>query len=243
MEENVLSDIRIYSCTIGTFLLQVVEILKNEIIKQDSVAKQEEQAQSLTSEIQSTDNDLHTQKVLNMQLCTDNRVLITNLSHILNERSRLLIECEGLQNSTYIIQQQLVQIGNQVSAEQEQYEHLSLILKQLDQHWNELKHRVNKQEADMELCNRRFCILFIVLEKLKSVSNSLCEIQKATNTKQELFTDSCDRYELLQKQKDTTDKEIERNKMIETQSEEELMLFQKKLSTIDSVMLFISIKI
>lgn len=93
-----------------------------------------------------------------MQLCTDNRVLITNLSHVLNERSRLLIECEGLQNSTYIIQQQLVQIGNQVSAEQEQYEHLSLILKQFDQQWNELKHRINKQEADMELCNRRFYI-------------------------------------------------------------------------------------
>lgn len=81
----------------------------------------------------------------------------------------------------------------------------------------------------------------VVLEKLKSISNSLYEIQKATNTKQELYTDSCDRYELLQKQKDTTDKEIERNEMIEKQSEEELMLFQKKLSTIDSVMLFILI--
>ena len=149
MEENVLSDIRIYSCIDETILLQLVKILQNEMVNQDTVAKQEEQAQTLTNEIQSTDEDLHSQKVLNMQLYNDNHALITNLSHILNERNRLLLECEGLQNSTLIIQQQLTQVEGQVSAEQEQYEQICQQLKQLDENWSGWKQSVSKQEADI----------------------------------------------------------------------------------------------
>lgn len=199
------------------------------------MAKQEEQAQSLTNEIQSADEDLHAQKVLNMQLYNDNNALITNLSRILNERNRLLIECEGLQNTTLIIQQQLAEIEGQVSAEQEQYDSICSQLKQLEENWDEWKQSVRKQEAAIEQCIRRLRIYSIASEELSTVCASLSETQQTLTVKQKSYSELWDRFERFQKQKDQRDQESKQKEKMQKESEEELMLLQKKITIMESV--------
>ena len=205
-------------------------------MNQDTVAKQEEQAQSLTNEIQSADEDLHAQKVLNMQLYNDNNALITNLSHILNERNRLLIECEGLQNTTLIIQQQLAEIEGQVSAEQEQYDSICSQLKELEEKWDDWRQSVRKQEAAIEQCTRRVCINSIASEELSTVCNSLSETQQTLTVKQKSYTELWNRYERFQKQKDQRDLESKQKEKMQKESEEELMFLQKKVTIVESVL-------
>lgn len=206
-------------------------------MNQDTVAKQEEQAQSLTNEIQSADEDLHAQKVLNMQLYNDNNALITNLSHILNERNLLLIECEGLQNTTLIIQQQLAEIEGQVSAEQEQYDSICSQLKELEEKWDDWRQSVRKQEAAIKQCTRRVCINSIASEELSTVCNSLSETQQTLTVKQKSYTELWNRYERFQKQKDQRDLESKQKEKMQKESEEELMFLQKKVTIVESVLL------
>lgn len=68
------------------------------------------------------------------------------------------------------------------------------------------------------------------------VCTSLSEIQQTLTAKQRSYSELCGRFERFQKQRDQRDKESERKEKMQKESEEELMLLQKKLTIVESVL-------
>lgn len=88
------------------------------MVNKDTVTKQENKLQSLSKEIKTTDDSIQTEQLLNLQLSNDHNTLMTDLSHILNQRNRLLIECEGLKNTVQLLQNQYKESSEIIEEEQ-----------------------------------------------------------------------------------------------------------------------------
>lgn len=88
------------------------------MVNKDTVTKQENKLQSLSKEIKTTDDSIQTEQLLNLQLSNDHNTLMTDLSHILNQRNRLLIECEGLKNTVQLLQNQYKDSSEIIEEEQ-----------------------------------------------------------------------------------------------------------------------------
>ena len=59
-------------------------------MNKDTVRKQEEQLDTMAREVETTDGEYQEEQLLNLQLSNEHNTLITNLSHVLNQRNSLL---------------------------------------------------------------------------------------------------------------------------------------------------------
>ena len=105
--------------------------MQDEMVNKDTVNKQENKLQNLSKEIKTTDDSIQTEQLLNLQLSNDHNTLMTDLSHILNQRNRLLIECEGLKNTVQLLQNQYKESSEIIEEEQAIKEEILDILVQL----------------------------------------------------------------------------------------------------------------
>ena len=64
------------------------------MVNKDTVTKQEEKLQTMTEEMKTTDADYQDEQLLNMQLNCEHNSLMTNLSHVLNQRNSLHLTCK-----------------------------------------------------------------------------------------------------------------------------------------------------
>lgn len=102
------------------------------MISKDTVAKQEEKLQNLTKEVNETDESIQTEQLLNLQLSSEYNTIMTDLSHILNQRNSLLIECEGLKDTVILLNNQLQEIKNAVEEEQSHKNNLQEQLQEVE---------------------------------------------------------------------------------------------------------------
>lgn len=106
--------------------------MQDEMISKDTVAKQEEKLQNLTKEVNETDESIHTEQLLNLQLSSEYNTIMTDLSHILNQRNSLLIECEGLKDTVILLNNQLQEIKKVVEEEQSHKNNLQEQLQEVE---------------------------------------------------------------------------------------------------------------
>lgn len=106
--------------------------MQDEMISKDTVAKQEEKLQNLTKEVNETDESIQTEQLLNLQLSSEYNTIMTDLSHILNQRNSLLIECEGLKDTVILLNNQLQEIKNAVEEEQSHKNNLQEQLQEVE---------------------------------------------------------------------------------------------------------------
>ena len=137
-----LTDIRMYSCGFLIYPSFLVRILQDDMVSRDSVSKQESRLQTMAEEVKSTDEELQDVQVLNLQLSSEHNTLMTNLSHILNERNRILLECEGLKDSVSLLLCQVNDMTEDIQKEQARRNHLR----------NELA----ALQEQLETCNNAF---------------------------------------------------------------------------------------
>lgn len=102
------------------------------MISKDTVAKQEEKLHNLTKEVNETDESIQTEQLLNLQLSSEYNTIMTDLSHILNQRNSLLIECEGLKDTVILLNNQLQEIKNAVEEEQSHKNNLQKQLQEVE---------------------------------------------------------------------------------------------------------------
>lgn len=106
--------------------------MQDEMISKDTVAKQEEKLHNLTKEVNETDESIQTEQLLNLQLSSEYNTIMTDLSHILNQRNSLLIECEGLKDTVILLNNQLQEIKNAVEEEQSHKNNLQKQLQEVE---------------------------------------------------------------------------------------------------------------
>ena len=136
-----------------------MKLLQNEMVNQDTVSKQEEQLKLLKNDIHSTNDDLHAEEVLNLQLSNENNTLITKLSHILTERNQLLLECESLRNTMVITQQQLEEGIQITTAEQSECDELHQHLQEIEERYTDWKKTVDQLDGAIEQCTAHGLVL------------------------------------------------------------------------------------
>lgn len=99
--------------------------MQDELVNKDTVQKQEKKMQDLENDMKSTDELIQTEQLLNLQLSSDYNKLLTDLSHILNQRNSLLLECEGLKTTVSLLQSQYDSLSKDISITQQTGENLS----------------------------------------------------------------------------------------------------------------------
>ena len=88
------------------------------MVNKDTVRKQEEQLDTMAREVETTDGEYQEEQLLNLQLSNEHNTLITNLSHVLNQRNSLLLECEGLKDTISILNAQIQSVVSSATTEQ-----------------------------------------------------------------------------------------------------------------------------
>ena len=106
--------------------------MQDEMVNKDMMAKQEEKMQDLSNEIKITDESIQSEQLLNLELCNEYNALMTNLSHIINQRNSLLIECEGLKNTVLMLHAELQDIIHAVDEECENKCHVDEKVKMIE---------------------------------------------------------------------------------------------------------------
>ena len=99
--------------------------MQDELVNKDTVQKQEKKMQDLENDMKSTDELIQTEQLLNLQLSSDYNKLLTDLSHILNQRNSLLLECEGLKTTVSLLQSQCDDLSKDIGITQQTGENLS----------------------------------------------------------------------------------------------------------------------
>ena len=122
------------------------------MVNKDTVTKQEEKLQTMTEEMKTTDADYQDEQLLNMQLNCEHNSLMTNLSHVLNQRNSLLLECEGLKDTITILTSQMDEISHQVELEQQQRDTIAECVTQCRDKWNSWC--VSLQDLEKEISYR-----------------------------------------------------------------------------------------
>ena len=97
-----------------------MRIMKDEMVSKDTVVKQQNQMKSLSTELKTTEEEFQSQQLLNLQLSNEHNTVMTDLSHILNKRNSILLECEGLKNTVTILYEQLRQAHALVDEERQE---------------------------------------------------------------------------------------------------------------------------
>ncbi len=97
-----------------------MRIMKDEMVNKDTVVKQQNQMKSLSTELKTTEEEFQSQQLLNLQLSNEHNTVMTDLSHILNKRNSILLECEGLKNTVTILYEQLRQAHALVDEERQE---------------------------------------------------------------------------------------------------------------------------
>lgn len=149
MSDEMLTDIRMYSCILFYLYSYTVRILQDDMVNKDTVTKQEEKLQSMTEEIKSTDADYQDEQLLNLQLSCEHNTLMTNLSHVLNQRNSLLLECEGLKDTITILTTQMEEISHQVELEQHQRDTIAECVAQCGAQWGSWYESLQDLEEDI----------------------------------------------------------------------------------------------
>lgn len=147
-----LTDIRMYSRSSLPSRSFLVRILQDDMISRDSVSKQESRLQTMAEEVKSADEELQDVQVLNLQLSSEHNTLMTNLSHILNERNRILLECEGLKDSVALLLCQVSEMTEAVQNEQAHRNHLKTELATLREQWEACKHASESVRCELKTC-------------------------------------------------------------------------------------------
>lgn len=88
------------------------------MVNKDTVSKQEDKLQKLKTEVQTTDESIQTEQLLNLQLSTEHNTIMTDLSHILNQRNSLLLECEGLKDTIVLLHNHFQETAELVKQDQ-----------------------------------------------------------------------------------------------------------------------------
>lgn len=121
------------------------------MVNKDTVNKQENKLQNLSKEIKTTDDSIQTEQLLNLQLSNDHNTLMTDLSHILNQRNRLLIECEGLKNTVQLLQNQYKESSEIIEEEQtikeeiqQQLQDITIGIEKIKEDYTHLQHDYSK---------------------------------------------------------------------------------------------------
>ena len=116
-----------------------MRIMQDEMLNKDTASKQQEKLNNLKKEIDLTDESIQTEQLLNLQLSNEYNRLLTNLSHILNQRNSLLLECEGLRNTVSLLNTQYQEIANSVDTTHRQKAHFDEQLQALATSMTELE--------------------------------------------------------------------------------------------------------
>ena len=152
MSDEMLTDIRMYSRSFPISHSFLVRILQDDMISRDSVSKQESRLQTMAEEVKSADEELQDVQVLNLQLSSEHNTLMTNLSHILNERNRILLECEGLKDSVSLLLSQVSDMTEAVQKEQARRNHLKTELATLHEQWEACEHASESVQRELKTC-------------------------------------------------------------------------------------------
>lgn len=105
------------------------------MVNKDTVMKQEEQLGAMAKEVETTDGEYQEEQLLNLQLSNEHNTLITNLSHILNQRNSLLLECEGLKDTISILNTQIQSVASDANTEQSLRDEIRSQLSQIQERW------------------------------------------------------------------------------------------------------------
>lgn len=122
------------------------------MVNKDTVMKQEEQLETMAREVETTDGEYQEQQLLNLQLSNEHNTLITNLSHILNQRNSLLLECEGLKDTISILNGQIQSVTADASTEQSLRDEIRSQLNQIQERWESWSQSFQSMERE---CSER----------------------------------------------------------------------------------------
>lgn len=118
------------------------------MVNKDTVIKQQEQMETLSVEIKNTEDGFQEEQMVNVQLTNEHNRLMTDLSHVLNKRNSLLLECEGLKNTVTILYEQLAQAHHHVEEEQQESQSLAEQLQEVEKMlttWQSAKEELDKE--------------------------------------------------------------------------------------------------
>lgn len=122
------------------------------MVNKDTVMKQEEQLETMAREVETTDGEYQEEQLLNLQLSNEHNTLITNLSHILNQRNSLLLECEGLKDTISILNGQIQSVTADASTEQSLRDEIRSQLNQIQERWESWSQSFQSMERE---CSER----------------------------------------------------------------------------------------
>ena len=114
--------------------------MQDEMINKDTATKQQQKLNDLKNEINSTEESIQTEQLLNLQLSNEYNRLLTDLSHILNQRNSLLLECKGLRNTVSLLNSQYQEIAQSVN-------NIHLQKTQFDEQLKDIENKVNEWES------------------------------------------------------------------------------------------------
>ena len=127
------------------------------MVNKDTVRKQEEQLDTMAREVEITDGEYQEEQLLNLQLSNEHNTLITNLSHVLNQRNSLLLECEGLKDTISILNAQIQSVVSSATTEQSLRDEIRSQLNQIQEQWQSWTQSF--QAVEQECSQRRREIL------------------------------------------------------------------------------------
>ena len=122
------------------------------MVNKYTVMKQEEQLETMAREVETTDGEYQEEQLLNLQLSNEHNTLITNLSHILNQRNSLLLECEGLKDTISILNVQIQSVTADASTEQSLRDEIRSQLNQIQERWESWSQSFQSMERE---CSER----------------------------------------------------------------------------------------
>ena len=126
--------------------------MKDEMVNKDTVTKQQEQMKNLSAEIKNTEDGFQEEQLLNLQLSNEHNTVMTDLSHILNKRNSLLLECEGLKNTVAILYEQLAQAHRHVEEQQQESQSIAEQLQEVEKMLSTWQSAKEQLEREMREC-------------------------------------------------------------------------------------------
>ena len=126
--------------------------MKDEMVNKDTVTKQQEQMKNLSAEIKNTEDGFQEEQLLNLQLSNEHNTVMTDLSHILNKRNSLLLECEGLKNTGAILYEQLAQAHHHVEEQQQESQGIAEQLQEVERMLSTWQSAKEQLEREMREC-------------------------------------------------------------------------------------------